>query len=48
MDMDRLITAIMEKQNPTALGLDTRLEYVPQALREKFNEKGNIMRENYI
>lgn len=38
--MDRLITAVMEKKNPTALGLDTRLEYVPQALREKFNEKG--------
>ena len=39
--MDRLITAIMEKQNPTALGLDTRLEYVPEALWEKFNEKGD-------
>lgn len=39
--MDRLITAIMEKQNPTALGLDTRLEYVPQTLWERFNEKGN-------
>ena len=29
--MDRLIKAIAEKKNPTAVGLDTRFEYIPDA-----------------
>jgi len=37
--MDRLIERIMEKGNPTAVGLDTRLEYVPDFLIQKHKEK---------
>ena len=29
MQIDRLIRAIRERGNPSALGLDTRVEYVP-------------------
>lgn len=31
MEIDRLIEAIGESENPSALGLDTRIEYVPEA-----------------
>ena len=33
--IDRLIGAIREKRNPTAMGLDTRIEYVPEALASR-------------
>ena len=35
MSLDRLIEAIVEKQNPTVAGLDPKLEYVPAYLREE-------------
>ncbi|HZK57362.1 MAG TPA: hypothetical protein VFD17_03540, partial [Clostridia bacterium] len=39
--IDRLIDKITEKQNPTVVGLDPRLEMVPQFMRERyFNEYG--------
>lgn len=36
--IDRLIAAIREKRNPTALGLDTRIEYVPHEFASKFEQ----------
>jgi orotidine-5'-phosphate decarboxylase len=37
--IDRLIDGIIEKQNPTVVGLDPRLEIMPQFIKEKyFNE----------
>ena len=36
--VDRLIRAIEEKGNPTALGLDTRLEYLPPAFARPYLE----------
>ena len=39
--IDRLIDKIIERQNPTVVGLDPRLEMVPQFMKEKyFNEYG--------
>ncbi|WP_208872975.1 orotidine-5'-phosphate decarboxylase [Fretibacterium fastidiosum] len=38
--VDRLIRAIEEKGNPTALGLDTRLEYLPAAFARPYLEAG--------
>lgn len=35
MSFDRLIEKIAEKQNPTVAGLDPKLDYVPEYLREK-------------
>ena len=35
MSIDRLIRAIDEKKNPSALGLDTRVEYVPKTFAER-------------
>jgi orotidine-5'-phosphate decarboxylase len=35
-EIDRLIEAIEEKSNPTVLGLDTRVEYLPRPLRDGF------------
>ena len=32
--IDRLIDKIVEKQNPTVVGLDPRLEMVPQFIKE--------------
>jgi len=37
--MDKLIEKIVRLQNPTALGLDTCIEYIPQQLKEKFGEE---------
>lgn len=37
MFIDTLIDKIIEKQNPTALGLDTRLEYLPDELLEGYD-----------
>jgi orotidine-5'-phosphate decarboxylase len=47
--IDRLIEAIEEKGNPTALGLDTRVEYLPRPLREELSraEAGTPDREKY-
>lgn len=39
MIIDRLIDKIIEKQNPTALGLDTRLEYLPEEMLMDYNVK---------
>ncbi|MCI1964998.1 MAG: orotidine-5'-phosphate decarboxylase [Oscillospiraceae bacterium] len=35
MALDRLIEAIAKKQNPTAAGLDPKLEYIPDFIKEK-------------
>ncbi len=35
MALDRLIEAIANKQNPTVAGLDPKLEYIPDFIREK-------------
>lgn len=41
MSFDRLIDKIIEMGNPTVVGLDPKLDYVPQFIKEKsFAEKG--------
>ena len=35
MAFDRLIEKIAEMQNPTVAGLDPKLEYVPESIKEK-------------
>ena len=35
MAFDRLIEKIAQKQNPTVAGLDPKLEYIPESIREK-------------
>jgi len=35
MFIDRLLEKIMEKRNPSVIGLDPLIEYVPQSIREK-------------
>ena len=35
MSMDRLIKAIVEKQNPTVAGLDPKLSYIPEYIRQE-------------
>lgn len=35
MSLDRLIRAIAEKQNPTVAGLDPKLSYVPESIRNE-------------
>ena len=37
MVIDTLIDKIIEKQNPTALGLDTRLEYLPDEMMADYD-----------
>ena len=39
MSMDRLIEAIAEKQNPTVAGLDPKLSYIPEYIRQEAFEK---------
>ena len=39
MSMDRLIEAIAEKQNPTVAGLDSKLSYIPEYIRQEAFEK---------
>lgn len=39
MALDRLIEAIVEKQNPTVAGLDPKLDYIPAYIREASYEK---------
>lgn len=42
MSMDRLLEKIVEKQNPTVAGLDPKLSYVPEYLRQaSFQKYGN-------
>ena len=41
MSFDRLIKKIVETGNPTVVGLDPKLDYVPGFIKEKaFAEKG--------
>ena len=35
MSMDRLIENIVKTQNPSVVGLDPKLEYVPEFIKEK-------------
>lgn len=43
MIVDRLMDQIILKQNPTALGLDTRLEYLPEEMLAHFDpQKGDF------
>lgn len=44
MALDRLIKAIMEKENPTVAGLDPKLEFIPQYIKdESFKQYGNTL-----
>lgn len=36
MQIDRLIRAIRDRKNPSALGLDTRIEYVPELFARRY------------
>ena len=40
MQIDRLIRAIRERGNPSALGLDTRVEFVPEAFARPYRDAG--------
>lgn len=43
--MDNLLRAICEKQNPTVAGLDPKLDYVPQYIKDKaFNKYGETLK----
>lgn len=45
MSFDRLIKKIIKTGNPTVVGLDPKLEYVPAYLREEaFNDKGRDLK----
>ena len=35
MSLDRLISSIAQKQNPTVAGLDPKWEYIPSYIRQK-------------
>lgn len=39
MSMDRLLEAIVKTQNPTVVGLDPKLEYIPDHIKKKAFEK---------
>lgn len=41
--MDRLIEKIIKTQNPTCVGLDTRLEYIPAEFLNEIGEKGETL-----
>lgn len=41
--MDRLIEKIIQTQNPTCVGLDTRLEYIPTEFLNEIGEKGDTL-----
>ncbi len=41
--MDRLIEKIIKTQNPTCVGLDTRLEYIPADFLNEIGEKGDTL-----
>lgn len=45
MFIDRLIDGIQEKKNPTVVGLDPKIEYVPEFIKEKvFKEYGTNLK----
>ncbi len=45
MSMDRLIEKIIRMQNPTVVGLDPKLDYVPDYIKEKmFDKYGNTLK----
>ena len=45
MSLDRLIEKIVQTQNPTVVGLDPKLEYVPAFIKEKYFRKyGNTLK----
>ena len=45
MALDRLIEAIVRTQNPTVAGLDPKLDYVPEYIKEKaFNKYGETLK----
>lgn len=45
MSMDKLIEKIVQTQNPTVVGLDPRLEYVPEFIRKQaFEEHGETLK----
>ena len=45
MSFDRLIEKIAEKQNPTVAGLDPKLDYVPEFIKQKaFAEHGETLK----
>lgn len=44
MSMDKLIEKIVEKQNPTVAGLDPKLSYIPEYIREEsYNKYGKTL-----
>ena len=44
MSLDRLIEKIVQTQNPTVVGLDPKLEYVPAFIKEEYFQKyGNTL-----
>lgn len=45
MSFDRLIKKIIEKKNPTVVGLDPKLDYVPEHIKKNaFKEKGEDLK----
>lgn len=45
MALDRLIAKIIETQNPTVVGLDPKLDYIPaQILKQAFQKEGETLR----
>ena len=45
MSMDKLIEKIVETQNPTVVGLDPKLEYIPEFIKEQaFIENGENLK----
>ena len=42
--IDRLIDKIKEMNNPTVMGLDPRLEYIPNFIKEKYSTES----EDYV
>ena len=39
MSFDRLIAKIIETKNPTVVGLDPKLDYVPEYIKNKYFEE---------
>ena len=45
MSLDRLMEKIVETQNPTVVGLDPKLDYVPEYIKnEAFSEDGYTLK----
>ena len=42
MSFDRLIEKIIEMKNPTVVGLDPKLEYVPEFIRRRYLEQDGL------